>query len=608
MRLGKAVVETSKGGTSPQVFLTSGTFTPPAGVTAVAVYMSGGGGGGGGGGVQSINFAGGSGGGGGGGHVISTSVSVTPLTPISITIGAGGSSGAGGSISGGSGATGGTGGTTFFGSTFAGGGIGGAPGFNGGNGGNGGLGGSGGGGGGTTSSGSGPSGAGGNGAGVSSPSTAGQMGTAGYTPGSGGFSVDLLSAHEAGGQGGNPGPLNSLGVSGGGGGGGGGHTHLVPGVPLGNNIGGHGGQYASFNNGLTPLHNTGAGGGGGISISSTTFDPTTGLNGLGGYAGGAGATGYCIVSWPASPPPPPAGPGTISLPGVTQLCGDGTNIWASVNQTPSYVAKITPYANAIDSTISLGGAGTIPGGIVYVGGGFLWLNNSGFGYNGTIMKVSVETSSVVTSIGNRSGGSSVDPMTYQNSFLWGFDGSLGLVQLDPNTGAETGPSSLTLGGLLTFIYANGFMWGSGGISGFGGGTIFKFDPNTLAVVSSIPSGATNGASGPEAYDGTSVWFSRSDGTHGGNSVFKVNATTDVVSPDITVGSSPWGLVFDGTFIWVASGRNGGTANLYKIDPGTDTIVSTTSLPSGSGSYSMIYQNGFLWIACAGTGEIIKMAV
>lgn len=93
------------GGVQRQVFTSSGTFTPPAGVTAVDVTCigAGGGGGGGGGGVGSfythatnkfnINTGFGGGGGGGGEYVYRQAVPVTPGSPVTVTVGAGGTGG-----------------------------------------------------------------------------------------------------------------------------------------------------------------------------------------------------------------------------------------------------------------------------------------------------------------------------------------------------------------------------------------------------------------------------------------------------------------------------------------------------------------------------------
>jgi hypothetical protein len=70
-----------------QTFTTSGTFTVPTGVTSVTVEAWGGGGAG--GGCTTLSRSTG-GGGGGGTYTKTTSVTVTPGAPISVTVGAGG--------------------------------------------------------------------------------------------------------------------------------------------------------------------------------------------------------------------------------------------------------------------------------------------------------------------------------------------------------------------------------------------------------------------------------------------------------------------------------------------------------------------------------------
>lgn len=83
-----------------QEFLSSGTFTAPAGITRVFLTMVSGGGAGGAG-----QTSGGGGGGGAGGVVTNYPYTVTPLSSYTVTIGAGGTGGSG---------AGGTGGTTTF--------------------------------------------------------------------------------------------------------------------------------------------------------------------------------------------------------------------------------------------------------------------------------------------------------------------------------------------------------------------------------------------------------------------------------------------------------------------------------------------------------------
>jgi autotransporter-associated beta strand protein len=102
---------------------TSGSWTCPAGVTSVTVEMWGGGGGGGGSIDGNPNNTYGSGGGGGGGAYTVATVSVTPGTNHSLTVGAGGTAGSSGN--GGPGGKGGITSSTFPGTTAATGGLGG---------------------------------------------------------------------------------------------------------------------------------------------------------------------------------------------------------------------------------------------------------------------------------------------------------------------------------------------------------------------------------------------------------------------------------------------------------------------------------------------------
>ena len=86
-----------------QLFTSSGTFTPPAGVTQVKVTVLAGGGGGGGGEVGACATVSGKAGGNGG--VASGYCTVTPSTGVTVTVGAGGNGGAAGNNAGASGGT-----------------------------------------------------------------------------------------------------------------------------------------------------------------------------------------------------------------------------------------------------------------------------------------------------------------------------------------------------------------------------------------------------------------------------------------------------------------------------------------------------------------------
>lgn len=243
-----------------QIFTGSTTWTVPAGVRSVQVFLVGGGGGGGGGLGRTWG-----GGGGAGGRTALVNLSVTPGQSLAVTIGAGGNCGFGvsGQVPSGK-LAGKTGGTTSFGSSSVSGGGGGSV-YNYG----GGAGGSGGGAGGDR---------------VMDESCSG---------GNGGTNGGLGSVNSAGG-GGESGagqgtstiaPTGTL-YSGGGGGGSVFRSSNGRGGAGGNGGGANGGD--RFRDGFNAPLNTGGGGGGGGTNDSSSYA---------GMTGGFGGSGICIIRW-----------------------------------------------------------------------------------------------------------------------------------------------------------------------------------------------------------------------------------------------------------------------------------------------------------------------
>lgn len=109
-------ISAGNGGCLVTTFLASGTFTKNAASKFIEIYTWGGGGGGG-SGSGNNSAAGGGGGGGAGGFVYSKCISSVLTSPVTVTIGAGGTGGAGG-ILGSSGNNGTPGGNTTFGSNL----------------------------------------------------------------------------------------------------------------------------------------------------------------------------------------------------------------------------------------------------------------------------------------------------------------------------------------------------------------------------------------------------------------------------------------------------------------------------------------------------------
>lgn len=310
-----------------QVFTSSGTYTPPAGVTSVGVLVVGGAGGGG--------CAGSRGGGGGAGQVRwEAAVAVTPGTPVTVTVGAGGAqrttTGAGNS-----------GTQSAFGAITAAGGGGGG----------------GGNGNGPTSGASGGGGAGHNGgnAHLGAAGTAGGNGGDGHVTEVGGDRV----GGGGGGAGGNGGSAPSAAAAGAGG------VGVDMSANVGTDVGVAGWFGAGGGGGAWAPQTPGTGGtGGGGAGSATDAAPTTGTPNTGSGGGGssasdtpvgaAGGSGVVIVVWDEEPAPPTyetiTGSSTSSLTSPTTRWVKGTMrpVWSDGSTWSAIVPTLTGHRRYAD--------------------------------------------------------------------------------------------------------------------------------------------------------------------------------------------------------------------------------------------------------------------
>ena len=294
-----------------QVFSSSVTYTPSAGLVRADVYLQGGGGGGGGGALQAASTAVAGGGGGGGGHFAIASFPATALgASQTVTLGAAGAAGTAASAANTAGGSGGAGGNSSFGSLLtaygAGGGAGGqlatasgggggggifgaganATGSSGGNAGS--LGGSNGGAGASSNSVATPGGTGGGGCSATGVSFAAGNAAFSATGGGSGAGITAANAVAAGGSSGNAGvPSTSAAGGGTGSPGAAGTTPTLSGRDFSRFVGSGGGGGGSHLTiaGAGGAAGSGGGGGGGGSAQ----------NGGAAGMGGAGGAGYCVV-------------------------------------------------------------------------------------------------------------------------------------------------------------------------------------------------------------------------------------------------------------------------------------------------------------------------
>lgn len=492
-------------------FTSSGSWTVPAGVNSVSLLVVGGGGGGG-----SVY-----GGGGGGGQVVyNPSYGVTPLNPITITVGTGGGAG----INWASGAAGGN--SAFGGVTALGGGGGGGYSLNGGAGANGGGGG----------------GAGGL-AGAGSPGYNGAPGnTTAYVSGGGcggggggsGGAGSVGNGSNAAGPGG-PGTLVNGSYYGGGGGAGIAYASSTPnqGAAGGSGGGGSGGGNQNGSNG-TP--GTGGGGGGGGWLSPTA------------YNGGNGGSGVVVITYTAPPAitsvtintatytgsaltptytTTPAG-GSVSFSPATETnagtytlnwtatgsyIGSGTASWTinraslasatiqsltfnGLSQQPNAVSSVTPAGApvTVSSSASHSAAGTYTDGIVSLASSANYNAGTLSGLSWVINAIPI-TAATIQSVANN--GQAQYPT------------SVSSVTPSSATVTVSSSSSHTAAG----TYNDGVVTGTGNYSGTISGLTWTITPQTQAAVAISPTSTSvllgqsttltaSGGSGTGAYSFT----------------------------------------------------------------------------------------------------------
>jgi hypothetical protein len=118
--------------------------------------------------------------------------------------------------------------------------------------------------------------------------------------------------------------------------------------------------------------------------------------------------------------------------------------------------------------------------------------------------------------------------------------------------------------------------------------LLRWYPQTFSVGTS-PAGV--------AFDGTNIWVTNS----GSNNVTELLASTGALVGTYSVGTSPAGVAFDGTNIWVA---NNGSNNVTELLASTGALVGTYSV--GTGPQGVAFDGTNIWVANAQSQNLTKL--
>jgi hypothetical protein len=142
-----------------------------------------------------------------------------------------------------------------------------------------------------------------------------------------------------------------------------------------------------------------------------------------------------------------------------------------------------------------------------------------------------------------------------------------------------------------------------------GTKLYKINPATDAITTYTPGLSQNIQC--VAFDGTDIWATAPYGPY----VYKISRTGSLLAT-YTVASSPYGICFDGTYIWVVSNIASGVIvklrasdGAYIKFDGTVGTLSQASYPTGSANSSpkmALYDGTHIWVTCTGTNELTAL--
>jgi streptogramin lyase len=200
----------------------------------------------------------------------------------------------------------------------------------------------------------------------------------------------------------------------------------------------------------------------------------------------------------------------------------------------------------------------------------------------TVARIDPANNTVVATvnIGNRITG-----ITVGAGSVWvsTFDGA-NVIRIDAVTNQIA--ARVNTGETYGIAFAGGSVWALSG----SGPTLFRIDPATNQIAQTVSVKST----APEVGGYYPAW-----GVAGGTSgVWVLNQQQNVVTHLDTTGKvlaqialgtgfQPWSIAVDGTSAWVVN-----MSNVYRIDAGSNAVVSTVPIPAGTGS-------GFFGIAALG---------
>jgi YVTN family beta-propeller protein len=293
---------------------------------------------------------------------------------------------------------------------------------------------------------------------------------------------------------------------------------------------------------------------------------------------------YALGAGGVGPPGPPGPPGAAGVQGQTGATGPrGPAGPISVSCAASLRWEL---ATCRPTTVDVGAG---PGAMVY-GAGSLWVVRlPDIGVAGEVVRIDPVSATVTARI-----PVAVHPsgIVYDGTNIWvsqGYFGSI-VTRINPNTNTVAGTVS---GFDWTYAVAQDgtYAWASNNDTN----TVAKFTAGGIVdeiTVGTIPFPGPFGL----VYDGTDMWVALSFE----DAVQRIDLATGTADPKITVDDRPRGIAYDGNFVWVAN-EGGGTVS--KIDPVSNTLL--VSIGVGPSPYAVAFDGRYIWVT-SDNGNVVKI--
>jgi hypothetical protein len=274
------------------------------------------------------------------------------------------------------------------------------------------------------------------------------------------------------------------------------------------------------------------------------------------------------------------------------LAFDGANVWVPSGNS---VKKVRASDGAVLSTFPVGNS---PMTVLYDGAN-IWVTNQG---DNTVTKLQASDGSCVNPCTFTVGTSPLG-MAFDGANVWVVNhGSNNVTKLQASDGTVVGTYSVLPNTGPSFAAFDGTnIW----VTNTTSNNIIRLRASDGACVSTCSFfGTQMNAPLGIIFDGASLWVASSGG---GLGVHRINpllspanptppALTNTINPQVTGVGTASGLAFDGTYIWVT---NNSSNLLSKMMATTFNLATSLSaVPSGSGPYGVVSDGTNVWVANA----------